>query len=75
LHSIFKFKLKRLNYGERRTWLQGAKLRYYGWGEGRSCELVLLDQKGVAEVVPDGRTLQSLIDLSFPKIVGEPQRT
>ena len=36
----------------------GPKLRYYGWGGGGGggCdrELVLPDQKGVAEVVPDG---------------------
>ena len=34
-------------------------------------ELVLPDQKGVAKVVPR-RTFQSLINVSFPKIVGEP---
>jgi hypothetical protein len=51
----------------------GPKLRYYGWGGGGRCdrELVLPDQKGVAEVVPDGRRFQSLINISFPKIVGE----
>jgi hypothetical protein len=32
------------------------------------CELVLSDQKGVAEVIPDGQTFQSLINISFPKI-------
>jgi hypothetical protein len=35
----------------------GPKLRYYGWGGGGGgCdrELVFTDQKGVAEVVPDG---------------------
>ena len=48
----------------------GAKLRYYGWGPGGG-ELVLPDQNGVTEVVPDGRTFQSLINISFPKIVGE----
>jgi hypothetical protein len=46
----------------------GAKLRYYGWGG----ELVLPNQKGISEVVPEGRTFdQSLINISFPKIVGE----
>jgi hypothetical protein len=38
-------------------------------GEG---ELVLPDRKGVSEVVPEGGTFdQSLINISFPKIVGE----
>jgi hypothetical protein len=40
-------------------------------GGGGGCVLVLPDQKGVAKVVPNGRTLKSLIDLSFSKIVGE----
>ena len=31
-------------------------------GGGGGGELVLLDQKGVAEVVPNGRTFQSLIN-------------
>jgi hypothetical protein len=31
----------------------------------------LTDQKGVAEDVLDGRTFQSLINISFSKIVGE----
>ena len=26
---------------------------------------------GVSKVIPDGRTFQSLINISFPKIVGE----
>jgi hypothetical protein len=34
--------------------------------------LVVPDQKGVSEVVPERRTFdQSLINISFPKIVGE----
>jgi hypothetical protein len=40
-------------------------------GEGGG-ELVLPDQKGISEVVLEGRTFdQSLINISFPKIVGE----
>ena len=31
--------------------------------------LVLPDQKGVAEVVPEEQTFQPLINISFPKIV------
>ena len=48
-------------------------LRFYPTpGEGGGgCELVLPDQKGVVKVVPR-RTFQSLINISFPKIVGEP---
>ena len=34
-------------------------------GEGGGGELVLSDKKGVAEVVPNGRTFQSLIILIF----------
>jgi hypothetical protein len=35
-------------------------------------ELVLTDQKGVSEAVPDGQTFdQSQINISFPKIIGE----
>jgi hypothetical protein len=35
-------------------------------------ELVLPDQKGVSEVVPDGQTFdQSQMNISFPKIAGE----
>ncbi len=46
----------------------GAKLRYYDWG----WELILPDQKGVSQVVPDRRTFdQSQINISFPKIAGE----
>jgi hypothetical protein len=37
---------------------------------GGGSELVFPDQKGVAEVVPGGRTWQSLINISFPTIVG-----
>ena len=36
----------------------------------RGGEHVLPDQKGVAKVVPDAQTFQSLINISFPKIVG-----
>jgi hypothetical protein len=39
---------------------------YYGWEGG---ELVLPDQKGATEVVPDGRRFQWLINISFPNIV------
>jgi hypothetical protein len=42
-----------------------------GGGGGGGGEHVLPDQRGVAEVVLDGRTFQSLIEISFPKIVGE----
>jgi hypothetical protein len=43
-----------------------------GGGGGGGGEFVLPDQKGVSEVVPEGRTFdQSLIKISFPKIVGE----
>jgi hypothetical protein len=41
---------------------------YYS-GEGG--ELVLPNQKGISKVVPGGRTFQSLINISFPNIVGE----
>jgi hypothetical protein len=48
----------------------GAKRRYSGWGGGGGGgELVLPDQNGVPEAVPDGRIFQSLINVSFPKIV------
>ena len=48
------------------SYYQGRNLGYYGWGGG---ELVLPDQNGVPEAVPDGRIFQSLINVSFPKIV------
>ena len=39
-------------------------------------ELVLPNQKGVSEVVPEGRTFdQSLTNISFPKTVGEQSTT
>ena len=39
---------------------------------GGGGELVLPDRKGVSEVVPEGRTFdQSLINISFPRNVGE----
>ena len=39
---------------------------------GGGGELVLPNRKGVSEVVPEGQTIdQSLINISFPKIVGE----
>jgi hypothetical protein len=46
--------------------------RNFGITAGGGGELVLPDQKGVSEVVPEGRTFdQSLIKISFPKIIGE----
>jgi hypothetical protein len=43
-----------------------------GRGGGGGYKLVFPNQRGVSEVVPGGRTFQSLMNISFPKIVGEP---
>ena len=40
-----------------------------GGGGGGGGELIFPDQKGVAEVVPDGHFSRE-INISFPKIVG-----
>jgi hypothetical protein len=46
--------------------------RNFGITAGGGVVLVVPDQKNVSEVVPEGQTFdQSLINISFPKIVGE----